>query len=143
MILDVQAPSTSLPALQDDLILSVIEQLKTQVVNCTKINQDNKQVNELLTDELESVIEKSDAMVIHDSEETLLLAEESRSKMIEKQNDPKTTEKKVITKPINYAVLNQLSKDFETRFVPQTELSAKQAFWSRYLVQPEEPNLST
>nr|GFA44027.1 integrase, catalytic region, zinc finger, CCHC-type, peptidase aspartic, catalytic [Tanacetum cinerariifolium] len=39
--------------LQDDLILSVIEQLKTQVVNCTKINQDTKQVNELLTAELE------------------------------------------------------------------------------------------
>nr|GFA45573.1 hypothetical protein [Tanacetum cinerariifolium] len=42
-----------LPALQDDLILSVIEQLKNQVVNCIKINQDNKQVNELLTTELE------------------------------------------------------------------------------------------
>nr|GEW73786.1 hypothetical protein [Tanacetum cinerariifolium] len=76
------------------------------------------------------------------AEETLLLAEESRLKMIEKQNDPKMTEKKVITKPINYAVLNQLSKDFKTRFVPQTELSTEQAFWSRYLVQPEEPNLS-
>nr|GEZ00158.1 hypothetical protein [Tanacetum cinerariifolium] len=75
-------------------------------------------------------------------EETLLLAEESHSKMIEKQNDPKLVEKKVITKPIDYAVLNQLSKDFETRFVPQTELSAEQAFWSRYSVQPEEPNLS-
>nr|GEZ95481.1 hypothetical protein [Tanacetum cinerariifolium] len=45
--------NSSVPALQDDLILSVIEQLKTQVVNCTKINQDNKQVNELLTAELE------------------------------------------------------------------------------------------
>nr|GFC26428.1 hypothetical protein [Tanacetum cinerariifolium] len=44
--------STS-PALHDDLILSVIEQLKTQVVTCTKINQDNKQVNDLLTAELE------------------------------------------------------------------------------------------
>nr|GEW90118.1 hypothetical protein [Tanacetum cinerariifolium] len=44
--------STS-PALQDDLILSVIEQLKTQVVTCTKINHDNKQVNDLLTAELE------------------------------------------------------------------------------------------
>nr|GEV18031.1 26S proteasome non-ATPase regulatory subunit 4 homolog [Tanacetum cinerariifolium] len=38
---------------QDDLILSVIEQIKTQVVNCTKINQDNKNVNEFLTIELE------------------------------------------------------------------------------------------
>nr|GFA61312.1 hypothetical protein [Tanacetum cinerariifolium] len=51
-------------------------------------------------------------------------------------------EKKVITKPIDYAVLNQFSKDFKTRFVPQTELSAEQDFWSRYSVQPEEPNLS-
>nr|GEW88329.1 hypothetical protein [Tanacetum cinerariifolium] len=40
-------------AQQDDLILSVIEQLKTQVVNCTKINQDNKNVNEILIAELE------------------------------------------------------------------------------------------
>nr|GEU43360.1 reverse transcriptase [Tanacetum cinerariifolium] len=38
---------------QDALILSVIEQLKTQVVNCTKINKDNKSVNETLTAELE------------------------------------------------------------------------------------------
>nr|GEZ84501.1 hypothetical protein [Tanacetum cinerariifolium] len=45
--------NSTLPALQDDLILSMIEQLKTQVVNYTKINQDNKQVNELLTAELE------------------------------------------------------------------------------------------
>nr|GEY67417.1 hypothetical protein [Tanacetum cinerariifolium] len=45
--------NSTLPALQDDLILSVIEQLKTQVVNCTKINQDNIEVNELLTTELE------------------------------------------------------------------------------------------
>nr|GFB50692.1 hypothetical protein [Tanacetum cinerariifolium] len=44
--------STS-PTHQDDLILSVIEQLKTQVVTCTKINHDNKQVNDLLTAELE------------------------------------------------------------------------------------------
>nr|GEV74196.1 uncharacterized mitochondrial protein AtMg00810-like [Tanacetum cinerariifolium] len=203
----------SSPALQDDLILSVIEQLKTQVVNCTKINQDNKNVNEILTAELEryknqerilkeqnnvakasisyeqsleieklkhtlsehlkekesleqkvilftndfqkeesrnidrelalekqqlkpklydgSVIEKSDAIVIHDSEETLILAEKSRSKMIQKQNEPIMSKKKVNTKPVDYAALNQLSKDFETRFVPQAELSAEQAFWSR------------
>nr|GFB25512.1 hypothetical protein [Tanacetum cinerariifolium] len=49
---------STIPALQDDLILSVIEQLKTQVVNYTKINQDNKKVNELLTAELERYINK-------------------------------------------------------------------------------------
>nr|GEX74871.1 hypothetical protein [Tanacetum cinerariifolium] len=77
------------------------------------------------------IIEKSDA-----------LAEKSRSKMIEKQNDLQMTKKKVITKPINYATLNQLSTDFETQFVPQIELSAEQAFWSQYSVQTDEPNLS-
>nr|GEU82694.1 hypothetical protein [Tanacetum cinerariifolium] len=192
--------NSSSPALQDDLILSVIEQLKTQVVNCTKINQDNKNVNEILTAELEryknqerilkeqnnvdnasvpyeqsleieklkhalfehlkekksleqkqlkpklydgSVIEKSDAIVIHDSEETLMLADESHFKMLLKQNDPIMFEKKVITKLVDYVALNQLSKDFETRFVPQTKLSAEQAFWSWYSVQSEEPTLSS
>ncbi|GJT69020.1 hypothetical protein Tco_1028306 [Tanacetum coccineum] len=40
-------------AQQDDLILSVIEQLKTQVANCTKTNLENKSVNDTLTAELE------------------------------------------------------------------------------------------
>ncbi|GJW16919.1 hypothetical protein Tco_0024355 [Tanacetum coccineum] len=40
-------------AQQDTLILSVIEQQKTQVANCTKINLDNKSVNDTLTAELE------------------------------------------------------------------------------------------
>ncbi|GJW93760.1 hypothetical protein Tco_0173432 [Tanacetum coccineum] len=40
-------------AQQDALILSVIEQLKTQVVNCTKINLDKKSVNDTLTAKLE------------------------------------------------------------------------------------------
>nr|GEZ32687.1 hypothetical protein [Tanacetum cinerariifolium] len=38
---------------QDALILFVIEQLKTQVINCTKINLDNKSGNDTLTAELE------------------------------------------------------------------------------------------
>ncbi|GKF07231.1 hypothetical protein Tco_0041455, partial [Tanacetum coccineum] len=40
-------------AQQDALILSLIEQLKSQVINCTKINLDNKSVNDTLTAELE------------------------------------------------------------------------------------------
>nr|GEU30487.1 hypothetical protein [Tanacetum cinerariifolium] len=138
------AENSSSPAQQDDLILYVIEQLKTQVVNCTKINQDNKNVNEFLTAELERYKDqKTDAIVIRDSEETLMLEDESRSKMLQKQKDPLMSEKKVITKPVDYAALNQISKDFETRFVPQTELSAEQAFWSWYSVNSKEPNLSS
>ncbi|GKD25011.1 hypothetical protein Tco_1231225, partial [Tanacetum coccineum] len=60
--------------------------------------------------------------------ETLMLAEESRSKMLLKQQDPMVLEKKVNTKPVDYVALNKLSQDFDKRFVPQTKLSAEQAF---------------
>ncbi|GJU25179.1 retrovirus-related pol polyprotein from transposon TNT 1-94 [Tanacetum coccineum] len=164
-------------AQQDALILSLIEQLKSQVVNCTKINLENKSVNDTLTAELErykkqvkvlkegqnvnlrsndnkaqqlepklyvsNVIEKTNAIVIPDSEEILLLAEESRSKMILKQKDPMMLEKKVNTAPIDYVVLNQLYQDFPTRFVSQTELSAEQAFWSQNSLNYPRPNLSS
>nr|GFB63705.1 hypothetical protein [Tanacetum cinerariifolium] len=89
-----------------------------------------------------SVIGKSDVVVVPASEDTLMHAEESRSKMIEKQNAPQMIENKVITKPIDYAALNQLSTDFNTRFMPQTESYSEQAFWSQYSVQTDEPNLS-
>ncbi|GJV41816.1 hypothetical protein Tco_1420256 [Tanacetum coccineum] len=77
-----------------------------------------------------NVIKSTSAIVILDSEETLMLAEESHSKMLLKQQDPMVLEKKINTTPVDYAVLNQLSQDFEKRFVPRTKLSAKQAFWS-------------
>ncbi|GJZ34871.1 hypothetical protein Tco_0580688 [Tanacetum coccineum] len=109
---------------QDALILSVIEQLKTQVVNF--LSKQAQQFEPKLYDG--NVIEKTNAIVILDSEETLMLAEECRSKMLLKQKDPIMLEKKVNTTPVDYAVLNQLSQYFETRFVPQTELSAEQAF---------------
>nr|GEY41938.1 hypothetical protein [Tanacetum cinerariifolium] len=78
--------NSSSPAQQDDLILSVIEQLKTQA----------QQLEPKLYDG--SVIQKTDAIVIRDSEETLMLKDESRSKMLQKQKDPMMSEKKVNTK---------------------------------------------
>nr|GEV34805.1 hypothetical protein [Tanacetum cinerariifolium] len=64
------AENSSLPAQQDDLILSVIEQLKTQVISCTKINQDNKNVNEFLTAELERYKDQEKVLVITALKET-------------------------------------------------------------------------
>ncbi|GKB48611.1 hypothetical protein Tco_0899364 [Tanacetum coccineum] len=84
-----------------------------------------------------SVIAKETNVIsIADSEETLMLEEESRSKMLLKQSDPMVLEKKVNIKPINYAELNRLSEDFGKRFVPQQELSDEQAFW----LQTSHPN---
>nr|GEY77307.1 hypothetical protein [Tanacetum cinerariifolium] len=88
------------------------------------------------------VIKNTCAIVISDSEETLMLAEESRSKMLLKQQDPMVLEKKVNTKLVDYAVLNQLSQDFEKQFVQQTELSAEQAFWSQNSMNSSDPNPS-
>nr|GEX37741.1 integrase, catalytic region, zinc finger, CCHC-type, peptidase aspartic, catalytic [Tanacetum cinerariifolium] len=179
--------NSNFPTQQDALYLFMIEQLKTQVVNYTKIIQENKSVNETLTAELErykdqvrilkegnnddkvsyscaqsmkidnlkqtllehlkekeSLIQtKTNAIVIRNSEETLMLEEESRSKMHQKQKDLTMSKKKVNTKLVDYAVLNQLLQDFETRFVPQVKLSAEQVFWSRNSMNSEEPNLFT
>nr|GEW68997.1 retrovirus-related Pol polyprotein from transposon TNT 1-94 [Tanacetum cinerariifolium] len=72
-----------------------------------------------------SVIQKTNAIVIRDSKETLILEDESRSKILQKQKEPMMSEKKVNTKLVDYAALNQLSKDFEPRFVPHNELSVE------------------
>ncbi|GJQ99479.1 hypothetical protein Tco_0522464 [Tanacetum coccineum] len=49
-----------------------------------------------------NVIKNTSAIVIPDFEETLMLTEESRSKMILKQQDPMVLEKKVNTTPFDY-----------------------------------------
>ncbi|GJV02948.1 retrovirus-related pol polyprotein from transposon TNT 1-94 [Tanacetum coccineum] len=163
-------------AQQDALILSVIKQLKTQVVNCTKINLDNKSVNDTLNAELErykeqvkvlkegqnvdlksndtsaqsveidrlkqnlsehlkenkflmktkaqqlepklydgNVIKNTSAIVIPDSEETLMLAEESRSKMLLKQkrsydNSVNSPEPTLSSRPTKVEVPKELPK---------------------------------
>ncbi|GKB18042.1 retrovirus-related pol polyprotein from transposon TNT 1-94, partial [Tanacetum coccineum] len=61
-----------------------------------------------------SVIAKvTNVISIVDSKETLMLEEESQSKMLLKQSDPMVLEKKVNIKPINYVELNRLSEDFD------------------------------
>ncbi|GJV10920.1 cyclin-dependent kinase E-1 [Tanacetum coccineum] len=139
---------------QDVLILSMFEQLNTQVMHCTNVNLKYKSANKALTTELDrykeevkdlkemqnvknsfsdhmktigfekpfylkkvreskpydgNVILKMDAIVIPD-DETLMLYEESHSKMLLKEQDPMVVKHKVNTKPINYAVLNSNMK---------------------------------
>nr|GEU77981.1 hypothetical protein [Tanacetum cinerariifolium] len=89
-----------------------------------------------------NVIMNTYAITITDFEETLMLAEESRSKLILKPHNPMILEKKVNTTPVDYAALNQHYQDFEKRFVPQTKLSAKQAFWSQNSMNSLDPSPS-
>nr|GEW79858.1 hypothetical protein [Tanacetum cinerariifolium] len=63
-----------------------------------------------------NVIKKTNIIVIHDSKETLMLAEESRSKMLIKQKDPMMSEKKVNTIAVDYAnSVNSLEPTPSTR----------------------------
>ncbi|GJY20249.1 hypothetical protein Tco_0392815 [Tanacetum coccineum] len=75
---------------QDALILSMIEQLKSQLEPKIYVGD---------------IIEKTNPIVIIDSEETLMLAEESRSKMLLTQKDPIMLEKKVNSTPVDYAIV--------------------------------------
>ncbi|GJX76535.1 hypothetical protein Tco_0323346 [Tanacetum coccineum] len=76
-----------------------------------------------------SVIAKEHAVIsVNDDEEILTLEEESRSKMLNKQNDPISIEKKFNISLINYSKLNKLKDDFGKRFVTKKELDAEQAF---------------
>nr|GFC99596.1 hypothetical protein [Tanacetum cinerariifolium] len=127
-----------------------LEQMVTLLKNDFQKEESRNIVRELaLEKQLEpklydgSVIQKTDAIVIRDSKETLMLEVESHSKMLQKQKDPMMSEMKVNTKQVDYPALNQLSKDFETRFIPHTELSVEQAFWSQNSGNSEETNLST
>nr|GEX51685.1 reverse transcriptase domain-containing protein [Tanacetum cinerariifolium] len=80
----------------------------------------------------ESVIsEKHVAMHVIDNEETLILEEESRSKMFEKAKDPETVKQNISHKPIDYKKLNRITEDFEKCFTLQQELSVEQALWLR------------
>nr|GEV21196.1 hypothetical protein [Tanacetum cinerariifolium] len=62
------------------------------------------------------IAKETNVISIADLEETLMFEEESRSKMIFKKSDLMVLEKKVNIKPVNYVVLNQLSKDFGKGF---------------------------
>nr|GEV57233.1 integrase, catalytic region, zinc finger, CCHC-type, peptidase aspartic, catalytic [Tanacetum cinerariifolium] len=80
-----------------------------------------------------SVIAKEHAVnSVMDDEETLILEEESRSKMLDKQNDSISNENKIKISPIDYSKLNKIKEDFGKRLVAQKELSAKQAFWLKH-----------
>nr|GEY67370.1 ubiquitin hydrolase [Tanacetum cinerariifolium] len=55
----------------------------------------------------------------------------------------KATSKIPLMENLSHYGSDNLVEDFETRFVPQTELSAEQAFWSQNSGNSKEPNLST
>nr|GEX95830.1 integrase, catalytic region, zinc finger, CCHC-type, peptidase aspartic, catalytic [Tanacetum cinerariifolium] len=112
---------------QDEMIMSVIEEMSNQVAKCNEnplyLTYAQRKVHTLYCGH--KIVKKHNALYVMDNEETLTLAEESRLKMYDKQNDQIAKDRKVNIALIDYAALNNLSK----HFVPQKQLFAKQAFW--------------
>nr|GEY30804.1 hypothetical protein [Tanacetum cinerariifolium] len=87
-----------------------------------------------------SDITKEHAVIfVIDDDETLILEEESRSKMLDKQNNPISIEKKIKISSIDYSKLNKIKEDFGKRFVTKKALSAEQALWLKHLSISETP----
>nr|GEV35486.1 hypothetical protein [Tanacetum cinerariifolium] len=124
---DMQATSTSEQ-------LNILNQSETGITSdsniisyshCTKINQDNKNVNDFLTAELERY---KDQVKILKEQNNVDKASASCAQSLEIDNL-----KHILSKHL---------KEKES-LEQKTELSAEQAFWSWYSVQSEEPNLSS
>nr|GEU45639.1 hypothetical protein [Tanacetum cinerariifolium] len=80
-----------------------------------------------------SVIAKvHDVISVIDNEETLILEEESRSKLLDKQNDLISIKQEINISPIDYSKLKKIKEDFGKRFVTKKELSTEQAFWLKH-----------
>nr|GEV03318.1 putative reverse transcriptase domain-containing protein [Tanacetum cinerariifolium] len=141
------------PTQQDERILSVIAQLKTQVVNCTKINLDNKNVNETLTDELERY--KDQVRILKEGNNVDKVSY-SCAQSVEIDNLKQTLPEHLKEKESLIQTVTLLKNDFQKeesrnidrelaleKQIKETDLSAEQVFWSQNSMNSNEPNLST
>ncbi|GJW83973.1 hypothetical protein Tco_0157118 [Tanacetum coccineum] len=149
---------TNLYAQQDSMILSVIEQMSEQMINL-RLNIDLSTHEKMIDSQMDDMIKKKLALKqqIDSLEQNLSNQIKEKESLLQtftvfknesKERKPTLYDGSVISSP--HAVipviddeetlileeLNQLSKDFGKRLIPQQELSAEQAFW----LQTSHPN---
>nr|GFA12126.1 hypothetical protein [Tanacetum cinerariifolium] len=76
------------------------------------------------------------SVIVHNSEETLEIAEITRKKINDKMKDPECVKNKVKIAPHDYSKENYL-----TTFTQQKQLSPEQIFWSKDLLKMKEEAL--
>nr|GEU95520.1 copia protein [Tanacetum cinerariifolium] len=137
---EVHNPDTNsnFPSQQDALILSVIEQYKTQVVNCTKINQDNKSVNETLTAELKRY---KDQVKILKEGNNVDKVSDSCAQSMEIDNLKQTLSEHLKEKESLEQTTTLLKNDFQKE--ESRNIDRELALEKQNSVNSEEPNLST
>nr|GEX89212.1 retrovirus-related Pol polyprotein from transposon TNT 1-94 [Tanacetum cinerariifolium] len=109
---------------QDAMILSMFEQLSQQVINCNKVNKDKLIANESLSAKLERYKEQA---LSFQNPFYLKKAQQIRPMLYDGNVIAKETNMILIADSEETLMLEE--ENFGKRFVPQQELSAKQAFW--------------
>ncbi|GJX36047.1 retrovirus-related pol polyprotein from transposon TNT 1-94, partial [Tanacetum coccineum] len=89
-----------------------------------------KQVQPALYNGYEIIKTNHVSAIVHNSEDTLEIAEITRKKMNDKMKDPECVKKKVKIAPHDYSKENYLAT-----FTPQTQLTPEQIFWSKDLIK--------
>nr|GEW08789.1 retrovirus-related Pol polyprotein from transposon TNT 1-94 [Tanacetum cinerariifolium] len=86
------------------------------------INHKKSMVEEFTTDHVPAIV--------HNSEDTLEIVEITRKKMNEKMKTPLWTQHKINVRPPDYS-----KENFLATFTPQTQLTLKQIFWSKDVLE--------
>ncbi|GKD30148.1 hypothetical protein Tco_1240926 [Tanacetum coccineum] len=110
------------PIQKNDMMLSVIEQMKSQVEKCNKVNQEAKSVNESLTSELERYKDRVRVLkyAVKDghSEQEAYLSRELYTLIFERKRKVSEFEKQAFSQQTQIKDLNNhiafLKKNFET-----------------------------
>ncbi|GJU52033.1 retrovirus-related pol polyprotein from transposon TNT 1-94 [Tanacetum coccineum] len=76
--------------------------------------------------------------IMHNSKDTLEIAEITRKKINDKMRDPECVQKKVKITPPDYSKENYMAT-----FTPQKQLTPEQIFWSQYLIKMKVKALKT
>ncbi|GJS40751.1 hypothetical protein Tco_0565794 [Tanacetum coccineum] len=134
----------------NDAIMIITNDIYEQDAQCVTSNKPNNTVNASLIAELarykelskqkqvqpalyngHEIVKTNHARaLVHDSEDTLEIAETTRKQMIEKMKDPKCVKKKVKIASRDYSKENYL-----VIFTPQKQLTREQIFWSDDLLK--------
>nr|GEZ25090.1 hypothetical protein [Tanacetum cinerariifolium] len=89
-----------------------------------------KQVQPALYNGHEIIKDYHKSTIVHDTEDTLEIAEITRKKMNDKMNEPECVTRKVKIAPHDY-----LKENFLATFTPQKQLTPEQIFWSNDLMK--------
>nr|GEU71969.1 hypothetical protein [Tanacetum cinerariifolium] len=89
-----------------------------------------KQVQPALYNGLEIIKSQHVPAIVHNSEDTIVIAEITSKKIIKKIKTPLWTHNKINIRPPDYS-----KENFLATFTPQTQLTPKQIFWSKDVVK--------